>query len=278
MPSLAHLRQHHKPGLASPKHNLFKSFLAAWYLTLGCACHLYEKGDVYEVEGEKWSGSLNASSSSSHADHILLLGRTCVDRFVHLMIDEAEVRLAPIPHPLLYPEPATATRLTASTSQGATPPVLVDNGISFVYVKYGNLYLMACTKRNSNATTLFVFLYHIIAVLKDYFRELEEESIRDNFVVTYELLDEMMDWGYPQITDQKILSEYIMQESHKMAGFAKPPPAVTGVVSWRSEGIKHRKNEIFLDVRCPHDSAFDGPGQDVPAYRVQQYQFANHQY
>lgn len=71
------------------------------------------------------------------------------------------------------------------------------------------------------------------AVLKDYFRELEEESIRDNFVVTYELLDEMMDWGYPQITDQKILSEYIMQESHKMAGMAKPPPAVTGVVSWR---------------------------------------------
>ena len=64
---------------------------------------------------------------------------------------------------------------------------------------------------SSNATTLFVFLYHIIAVLKDYFRELEEESIRDNFVVTYELLDEMMDWGYPQITDQKILSEYIMQ-------------------------------------------------------------------
>ena len=30
-------------------------------------------------------------------------------------------------------------------------------------------------------------------------------------MVIYELLDEMMDWGYPQITDQKILSEYIMQ-------------------------------------------------------------------
>ena len=29
---------------------------------------------------------------------------------------------------------------------------------------------------------------------------------------------------------------------------AKPPPAVTGVVSWRSDGIKYRKNEIFLDV------------------------------
>lgn len=31
-----------------------------------------------------------------------------------------------------------------------------------------------------------------------YFEELEEESLRDNFVVVYELLDEMMNFGYPQ--------------------------------------------------------------------------------
>ena len=48
-------------------------------------------------------------------------------------------------------------------------------------------------------------------VLKDYFRELEEESIRDNFVITYELMDEMMDFGYPQISEAKILREYITQ-------------------------------------------------------------------
>jgi Adaptor complexes medium subunit family len=29
---------------------------------------------------------------------------------------------------------------------------------------------------------------------------------------------------------------------------ARPPVALTNAVSWRSEGIKHRKNEIFLDV------------------------------
>jgi len=34
-------------------------------------------------------------------------------------------------------------------------------------------------------------------VLIEYFKELEEESVRDNFVVIYELLDEMMDNGYP---------------------------------------------------------------------------------
>jgi AP-1 complex subunit mu len=33
--------------------------------------------------------------------------------------------------------------------------------------------------------------------MTDYFFEIEEESIRDNFVVVYELLDEMLDNGYP---------------------------------------------------------------------------------
>lgn len=48
-------------------------------------------------------------------------------------------------------------------------------------------------------------------VFTEYFKELEEESIRDNFVIIYELLDELMDFGYPQTTDSKILQEFITQ-------------------------------------------------------------------
>lgn len=35
--------------------------------------------------------------------------------------------------------------------------------------------------------------------MREYFGSLEEESIRDNFVLVYELLDEVMDHGYPQV-------------------------------------------------------------------------------
>ena len=104
-----------------------------------------------------------------------------------------------------------------------------------------------------------------MSVLVEYFKELEEESIRDNFVVIYELMDEMMDFGYPQTTESKILQEsvivfsisdflslfhlrYITQESHKLEIQARPPMAVTNAVSWRTEGIRYRKNEVFLDV------------------------------
>ena len=53
---------------------------------------------------------------------------------------------------------------------------------------------------------------HVVMFLKvfsEYFKELEEESIRDNFVIIYELMDELMDFGYPQTTDSKILQEWV---------------------------------------------------------------------
>uniref|UniRef100_A0AAR2LVC8 MHD domain-containing protein n=1 Tax=Pygocentrus nattereri TaxID=42514 RepID=A0AAR2LVC8_PYGNA len=92
-------------------------------------------------------------------------------------------------------------------------------------------------------------LEETLSVFKEYFKSLEEESIRDNFVTVYELLDEVMDFGLPQTTDSKILLEYITQQGHKLEiGAPRPPATVTNAVSWRSEGIKYRKNEVFMDV------------------------------
>ncbi|XP_072129630.1 AP-1 complex subunit mu-1-like isoform X3 [Mobula birostris] len=86
-------------------------------------------------------------------------------------------------------------------------------------------------------------------VFTEYFKEVEEESIRDNFVIVYELLDEVMDFGFPQTTDSKILQEYIIQQGHKLEiGAPRPPATLTNAVSWRSDGIKYRKNEVFIDL------------------------------
>ena len=87
-----------------------------------------------------------------------------------------------------------------------------------------------------------------LQVMEDYFKDVEEESIRDNFVIIYELLDELVDFGYPQTTDGKILQEFITVDANRLELAPKPPPAVTNAVSWRTEGVKYRKNEVFLDV------------------------------
>ncbi|CCM05385.1 uncharacterized protein FIBRA_07601 [Fibroporia radiculosa] len=127
-------------------------------------------------------------------------------------------------------------------------PCFTKEGINYMHIRHSNLYLLALSKRNSNAAEIILFLHRLVQVLIEYFKELEEESIRDNFVIIYELLDEMMDFGYPQTTESKILQEYITQESYKLEVQVRPPIAVTNAVSWRSEGIRYRKNEVFLDV------------------------------
>jgi len=140
-----------------------------------------------------------------------------------------------------------ASRL-AEQDEDEVKPVYTEEGITYVYIKYNSLYLLSVTKRNSNVNMILLFMERMCGVLESYFGELAEESIRDNFVIIYELMDEMMDFGYPQTTEQKILREYITQESNRLEAQPRPPMALTNAVSWRSEGIKHRKNEIFLDV------------------------------
>lgn len=123
-------------------------------------------------------------------------------------------------------------------------------GEAFVYVQHNNLYLCGVTCKNSNIALILTYLYQLTALFQDYFTTLNEESIRDNFVIIYELLDETMDHGLPQSLDSTILRQFITQEGNRMAddSKSKPPVALTNAVSWRAEGIKHKKNEIFLDV------------------------------
>ncbi|XP_060271451.1 AP-1 complex subunit mu-2 isoform X1 [Ovis aries] len=133
--------------------------------------------------------------------------------------------------------------------EGALTPLLSHGRVHFLWIKYSNLYLVATTLKNANASLVYSFLYKIVEVFSEYFKELEEESIRDNFVIVYELLDELMDFGFPQTTDSKILQEYITQQGNKLeTGKSRVPPTVTNAVSWRSEGIKYKKNEVFIDV------------------------------
>lgn len=139
------------------------------------------------------------------------------------------------------------------SASGECPPFVNYNGINFVYILHNNLYVCALTRSNDNVLEMVVFMSQVIEVFTLYFKSLEEESIRDNFVIIYELLDEMMDFGSPQTTDTKILKEYITQDYFKLikrsaSRVVQPPAAVTNSVSWRKEGITYKKNEAFLDV------------------------------
>jgi AP-1 complex subunit mu len=95
--------------------------------------------------------------------------------------------------------------------------------------------VLALSKRNSNAAEIIIFLHRLTQVLIEYFKELEEESIRDNFVIIYELMDEMMDFGFPQTTESKILQECVkgMLRLCCVRTYAAPDTSPKSHTSWR---------------------------------------------
>jgi len=61
-------------------------------------------------------------------------------------------------------------------------------------VKHENVYLVAVTKSNANAALVFEFLYRLVALGKGYFGKFDEEAVKNNFVLVYELLDGVYTW------------------------------------------------------------------------------------
>lgn len=62
---------------------------------------------------------------------------------------------------------------------------------------------------------------------------------------------EILDFGYPQNCDTGVLKTFITQQGVKSATKeeqAQITSQVTGQIGWRREGIKYRRNELFLDV------------------------------
>lgn len=149
--------------------------------------------------------------------------------------------------------PMLLLELENTIDDGEYKPFINDQGINYIFINHNNLYICALTRKNENIMTIIIFLSKMIDVMTQYFKSLEEESIRDNFVIIYELLDEMMDFGVVQTTDFKILKEYITQDYYSLikstpTHLVAPPNALTNAVSWRKDGISYKKNEAFLDV------------------------------
>ncbi|TIB00475.1 hypothetical protein E3P77_01532 [Wallemia ichthyophaga] len=144
-------------------------------------------------------------------------------------------------------------RVQVVSNPDVRSPIITLGSTSFFHVRHNNLYVMAVTKCNALAALVFEFIFKFIKVCTSYLGQLTEDSVKNNFVLIYELLDEIVDFGYPQnseidalkmyITTQGVKSDHaITQDSSKITSQA------TGATSWRRSDVRYRKNEAFVDV------------------------------
>ncbi|KAL5558509.1 hypothetical protein UlMin_034720 [Ulmus minor] len=143
------------------------------------------------------------------------------------------------------------------------PPVFNVDGVNYFHVKVVGLLFVATTRVNMSPSLVLELLQRIARVIKDYLGVLNEDSLRKNFVLVYELLDEVIDFGYVQTTSTEVLKSYIFNEpivfdaSHFsplgptalfMQGSKRMPgTAVTKSVVANEPGGRKRE-EIFVDI------------------------------
>lgn len=60
---------------------------------------------------------------------------------------------------------------------------------SYFHTRRSNVWIVAATRQNVNAALVFEFLNKMVSVLESYFSTVSEESVKNNFVLIYELLD-----------------------------------------------------------------------------------------
>lgn len=130
---------------------------------------------------------------------------------------------------------------------------------------------LACTQVEMPPLMGIEFLSRVADVLTDYLGELNEDLIKDNFVIVYQLLDEMMDNGFPLTTEPNILREMITPPNmmSKMLSVVTGktsnvsstlPNATASCVPWRKTDLKHASNEIYVDLVEEIDAVVNSEG------------------
>eukprot|EP00755_Sulcionema_specki_P010846 Sspe_Gene.7173::Locus_2428_Transcript_1_1_Confidence_1.000_Length_1561::g.7173::m.7173/K12402/AP4M1; AP-4 complex subunit mu-1 len=162
---------------------------------------------------------------------------------------------------------------------GDTPPFFNVDGINYAYVRKNNLLLVVTTRTNMSPSVLSELLIRLTKLLKDYLGVLNEESLRKNFVMVYEILDEVIDFGFLQGTSTEKLVPFIFNEpvpvepeEKKSGAVIKPTFPKIGKGTKKPQDAQktilggekgNRKNEIYVDVLERLNVVFNSNGHCV---------------
>uniref|UniRef100_A0A672S7U9 AP-3 complex subunit mu-2 n=2 Tax=Sinocyclocheilus TaxID=75365 RepID=A0A672S7U9_SINGR len=148
--------------------------------------------------------------------------------------------------------------LERATEPENVPPVIPTPHHFLINVLRHRIYFVAVIQ--SEVPPLFVieFLHRVVDTFQDYFGVCTEAAIKDNVVVVYELLEEMLDNGFPLATESNILKELIKPPTilrtvvNTITGSTNVgeqlPTGQLSVVPWRRTGVKYTNNEAYFDV------------------------------
>lgn len=167
--------------------------------------------------------------------------------------------------------------LQKATDVTTIPPVIHTPYRCIVNINRNDLFLIAIVSEPNDLNPLFIieFLHRIVDIIQNYFGDCNENLVKEQLVTVYELLDEMLDAGYPFATELNVLKELI-KPPNILRTIANSVTGRTNVseslpanqisnVPWRKLGVKYTNNEAYFDVIEELDAIIDKNGSVMTA-------------
>ncbi|MES1909533.1 MAG: hypothetical protein MHM6MM_002256 [Cercozoa sp. M6MM] len=142
-------------------------------------------------------------------------------------------------------------------------PVSNADGVSFFHVRRQKLTFLLTARGNTSAVFAMEVLARLVAVFKDYCGVVSEPAVAQNFLLLYELLDEMLDAGYAQELRTAPLKRLVYNEPAPLEAAGKSGKTVASRLRAAGNSGKtlsasaanasvlragKRQNEIIVDV------------------------------
>lgn len=153
-------------------------------------------------------------------------------------------------------------------------PVISTLRHCLVHVRRDELTFLAVIQHDSPPLLVISFLDRIYTVFQVYLsNKVNEGSVKENFAIIYQVLEEMMDNGAPFTTEPNLLTEMIHPPggligaaedliTGKTGASSQLPGMMLRSTPWRNPK-KHLQNEIFFDIIEDVDCIVDANGMLV---------------
>ena len=138
------------------------------------------------------------------------------------------------------------------------PPIMNIEGINFIHRKTEYLYFVISTLTNFSPNYYLEIIDRLMTVIEDHLGDLSEETIRKNILVIYEIIDEMIDFGYPQLSETEQIKEFVfadpivdlkylnIKKLKEIFGGVKSQDSTQRPIKLMDDSIN--RNEIFVDL------------------------------
>lgn len=162
------------------------------------------------------------------------------------------------------------------------PAVVAYNNIVFSHILRNRVFLLAAVREEGSALLALEVLDLLTRLLTAYLKEFSEDTLRENFSLVYQLLQEILDYGYPLTTEVYQLEELVPRPtlenkframldtqvpgragplSHAPVGIGARQALGYRSVPWRDPATTHQANEILFDLVESMDYIMDSDGR-----------------